>query len=107
MANAIGSQYQPKSLQEHLRIIPTHGDVSLDLMIMERSAVAIDGSISDFETLIGSSVSFACAVSLVLFDFIVEENRTEVINKLGLSVDDAAAFRAAAKRPATNVILFR
>lgn len=107
VAASISAHYKPKSLQEHLRIIPTEGDVELELTILETSATAINGSIADLEKLIGSSVSFAAAVSLVLFDYVVEENRTEVINKLGLNIGDAAAFREAAKRSDTNVVPFR
>lgn len=106
-ACSIGNNYRPTSLQEHLRIIPTDGEVELELTILETSATAIDGSIPDLEKLVGSSVSFTTAVSLVLFDFIVEENRTEVITKLGLNIADAAAFKEAAKRSETNVIPFR
>ncbi|RYE93368.1 MAG: hypothetical protein EOO77_45590 [Oxalobacteraceae bacterium] len=106
-ASSIRDHYRPKSLQEHLRIIPTDGDLGLDITILETSAEAIDGSIPDLEKLIGTSVSFASALSLILFDFIVEENRTEVINKLGLNIGDAAAFREAAKRADTNVVPFR
>jgi hypothetical protein len=106
-ASSIRDHYRPKSLQEHLRIIPTDGDLELDITILATSVEAIDDSISDLEELIGSSVSFASAISLVLFDFIVEENRTEVINKLGLNIDDAAAFKEAARRADTNVVPFR
>lgn len=106
-ASGLPSNYQPKSLQEHLRIIPTDGEVGVKLEILETSATAISGSIPDLEKLIGSSISFASALSLVLFDFVVEENRTEIINKLGLNIDDAAAFKAAAKRTETNVVPFR
>lgn len=106
-AATLYSNYRPNSLTEHLRIIPTDGDIGLDLTILEASASAIDGSVPALEELIGSSVSFASAVSLVLFDFIVEEARTEVMTKLGLDAEDAAAFRAAAKRTDSNVIPFR
>jgi hypothetical protein len=103
----ITSVYKPESLREHLRIIPTDGDVGLSITILDSSSKAINGSIPDLEKAVGGSVSFASAVSLVLFDFIVEENTTEVINKLGLDVADAEAFRAAAKRTETNVIPIR
>jgi len=106
-ASGIKNTYKAGSLKEHLRIIPTDGDVGLSLTILDSSAEAIDGSIPDLEAVVGTSVSFASAVSIVLFDFIVEENTTEVINKLGLDVEDAQAFRAAAKRTETNVIPIR
>ena len=106
-ASSIRDHYRPKSLQEHLRIIPTDGDLGLEITILETSVEAIDESIGELEKLIGSSISFASALSLVLFDFIVEENRTEVINKLGLNIGDAAAFKEAAKRADTNVVPFK
>jgi hypothetical protein len=74
---------------------------------LDSSVSAIDGSVQGLEQMIGSSVSFSSAISLVLFDFIVEEARTEAMSKLGLNAEDAAAFRAAARRVETNVIPFR
>lgn len=106
-ASDITTVYKPDSLRKHLRIIPTDGDVGLTIEILDSSSKAIDGSIPDLEKAVGGSLSFASAVSLVLFDFIVEENTTEVINKLGLNLADAEAFRAAAKRTETNVIPIR
>ena len=106
-ASDITHVYKPDSLREHLRIIPADGDVVLTLEILGSSLKVIDGSIPVLEKAVGDSVSFAAAVSLVLFDFIVEENTTEIINKLGLDVADAEAFRAAAKRTETNVIPIR
>lgn len=106
-ADSIGSHYRPNSINEHLRIIPTGGDIGIELTILKTSAAVIDEAIPDLERLIGASLSFASAVSIILFDFIVEENRTEIINKLGLNLEDAEAFRKAANRTATNVISFR
>lgn len=103
----IKDTYKARSLKEHLRIIPTDGDVGLSLTILDSSSTAIHDAKPDLEEVIGTSLSFASAVSLVLFDFIVEENTTEVINKLGLSVEDAEAFRAAAKRTESNVVPIR
>lgn len=101
------TNYRANSLTEHLRIIPTDGSIDIELTILETSASAIEGCVPTIEDMIGASVSFTSAVSLVLFDFIVEEARTEVMTKLGLNAEDAAAFRAAAKRTETNVIPFR
>ncbi|RYF34284.1 MAG: hypothetical protein EOO38_29605 [Cytophagaceae bacterium] len=106
-ASSLTSNYRRGSLTEHLRIVPTDGEIGLELTILETSVAAIDGSVAPLEEMIGSSVSFASAVSLVLFDFVVDENRTEVMNKLGLNAEDAAAFRAAAKRYDANVIPLR
>ena len=106
-AATMHAHYRPSSFTEHLRIIPTDGEIGVELEILESSVSAIDGSVPGLEQMIGSSVSFASAVSLVLFDFIVEEARTEAMSKLGLNAEDAAAFRAAAHRVETNVIPFR
>jgi hypothetical protein len=106
-ANDIPFQYRPASLREHLRIIPTEGDVEFEIQILETSANAIGDSIPDLESMLGSSVSFASAVSLVLFDYIVDQNRTEFINKLGLPPEEAEAFKRAAERYTPNVVPFR
>lgn len=106
-ANSIPSHYRPGSLKEHLRIIPTDGNINLKLTIMSTSSLALEDAITQLSEAIGSPVSFASVVSIVLFDFVVEENITEVINKLGLNLEDAAAFLKAARRSETNVIPFR
>jgi phosphatidylserine decarboxylase len=51
-AAQIKDTYRPGSLKEHLRIIPTDGDVGLSLTILESSAEAIDGSIPDLQEVI-------------------------------------------------------
>lgn len=53
------------------------------------------------------SVAFADALSLLMYDFIVEENKTEVLTKLGLSMEEAERYRRILKKKPSNVIPFK
>ncbi|MBB5712361.1 hypothetical protein [Sphingomonas xinjiangensis] len=103
----IPDHYEASDLKEHLQIIPTDGEVPISITILETSAASLDGALPTLEKVIGDSVSLASAISLLLFDFIVEENKTEVLTKLGLTSEEAKAYRGAMTRKSSNVIPLR
>jgi hypothetical protein len=103
----LSERYEAQDLREHLRIIPTDGDVELEFTILETSADSIETAAAALGEAIGRSLLFPDAVSLMLFDLVVERNATEVLTKLGLTSSEAAAYRVALKRKETNVIPFR
>lgn len=103
----IAESYDIEDLQEHLRLIPAQGKVDLSLKVLETSAGAIDAAIPEIERVLGSSVQFSEAVSLMLFDLVVERNATELITKLGLTSSEAREYRPRLKRRVTNVVSIR
>lgn len=106
-ASDFHKDYRSEDMRTHLEIIKTEGDFPLKVTILESSYEAIDGSIPTLEEILGDSVSFATAVSLLLFDLLVQENRTEFVTKLGLSFLDAKKYKAAAKRSDSKVVPIR
>jgi len=106
-ASQLHKNYRAEDLKKHLEIIPTDGELPLKITILESSYDAIDDSIPEIEKVLGDSVSFANAVSLLLFDLVVEENRTEFVTKFGLSMLDAKAYKGAAKRTDGKVVPIR
>ena len=56
---------------------------------------------------IGQRVLLPDAVSLMLFDLIVERNATEVLTKLGLTATEAESYQVSLKKKDTNVIPLR
>lgn len=100
-------RYEADDLKEHLRIIPTEGARGLDLCILETSAARIDDALPELEKALGTSVKFADAVSLMFHDLVVEANATEVLTKLGLTKEDAEAYRVCLKRSTSNIIPIR
>ena len=100
-------RYESDDMKEHLRIIPSEGDTGLKFCILETSASCIDDAIPELEKALGTSVRFADALSLVLYDFVVEANATEVLTKLGLTSEEAENYRVCLKRTTSNVVPFK
>lgn len=99
--------YQVADMCEHLAIIPTSGDIPLKFTILETSAASLDEAADVLRDALGRPVAFADTVSLMLYDLIVEEAKTEVLTKLGLSSEYAAKYRKILKKTPSNVVPFR
>lgn len=99
--------YNKADMCEHLAIIPTNGDITLKFTILETSAVTIESAAEMLQKSMGQSVAFADALSLLMYDFIVDENKTEVLTKLGLSPEQAESYRKILKKAPSNVVPFK
>lgn len=104
MASLLPQYYTQAEMKEHLSIIPTDGDISLKFTILETSAASIDAAAEMLAETMGLSVAFADTLSLLMYDFIVEENKTEVLTKLGLTPEQAEEYRKILKKKPSNVI---
>lgn len=100
-------RYAGQKMREHLRIIPADGDRAINFSILETNAAKIDGAIPELEDALGTSLKFAEALSLVLYDLVIEANATEVLTKLGLTSEQAKQYRACLKQPESNVVPLR
>lgn len=107
LISSVPGAYEAKQVREHLRLIPSSGDVVIEITILDTSAKHIDDALVDLEDMVGSSVTFKEALSIILFDFLVEGNLTEVLTKLGLSADDAREYKEIARRLPSNVVPIR
>lgn len=99
--------YDADDMRNHLRIIPTDGDALVEFEILETNATSIEAAAVALGEALGQRVAFQDAISLMLFDLIVERNATEVLTKLGLTASEAEAYRVSLKKKDTNVIPFR
>ncbi len=106
-ANEFHKEYEAESLRKHLAIIPTEGLIPIEVTILESSYDLIEGARPTLEEVVGDPVSFATAVSLILFDVLVEENTTELVTKLGLGMMEADAYKAAARKKNPKVVPIR
>jgi hypothetical protein len=97
-AGTIARAYEADDLKKHLKLIPADGSVAINLTISETSASTIEDAIPLLEEAIGSSVRFAEAVSLLLFDWIVERQSTEIVMKLGLTAEEEEIYRHSYRR---------
>jgi hypothetical protein len=92
-ANSASGNHPPEYIREHLRLIPTKGHIAVEVEILETNAEQINDAAKRISAAIGSSVEFADAISVIMFDFMVDANRTEVLTKLGLTSDEARSYR--------------
>ena len=107
IASELRFYYSASDMHEHLSVIPTDGDILLRFTILETSGAFIDEAAAMLQEELGRSVEFADALSLLMYDLVVEEARTEVLTKLGLSPEQAERYRRILKKAPSNVIPFR
>lgn len=106
-ASSLADHYSGEDMREHLAIIPTEGEIPIRFTILETSAASIDDAAAMLQEALGTSIAFADALSLLMYDFVVEENKTEVLTKLGLTAEAAERYRKIMKRTSSNVVPFR
>ena len=103
LANSVTSRCAPQHIIKHLEMIPSKGEIPLAVEILASSSDKINRSSKSIEEAIGSSIEFADALSVIMFDFMVEANRTEVLLKIGLTSEEADAYRKLLKPNAPGV----
>ncbi|MBW6532724.1 hypothetical protein KZ820_18430 [Sphingomonas sp. RRHST34] len=106
-AKSLPDYYTAEDMREHLAIIPSEGNIELEFTILETSAASIESAAEILKEALGASVAFSDTVSLLLYDLVVEENKTEVLTKLGLTAEAAARYKKSLKRTKTNVFPIR
>jgi len=106
-ASDLVNSYDAEDMRNHLRIISSEGEIEIDFTILETSASTIEAAAISLGEALGQKVLLADAVSLILFDLIVERNATEVLTKLGLSAYEAESYRVSLKKKDANVIPLR
>lgn len=105
-ADDLINRYDANDLREHLRIIPSDGNVVIGLTILETSATSLEKAAGLLAEALNETIAFKDALSLVMFDLVIERNATELLTKLGLTAAEADAYRVHLKRKETNVIPF-
>lgn len=106
-ATDLVDSYDAEDMRNHLRIISSQGDIAIDFAIMETSARSIEAAAVALGEALGQQVLLPEAVSLMLFDLIVERNATEVLTKLGLTASEAESYRVSLKKKDANVVQLR
>lgn len=103
----LAASYDAEHMSEHLRIIPSHGNITFGITILPATAESIDRALASLAHALGKSVQFKDAISLLLHDLVVEANATHVLTKLGLLPQDSADYSVLLKKTPTNVIPFK
>ncbi len=104
VASEIPANYKPDELKKHLKIIPTDGEIPVILEILPTAGDDVEHAIPAISKALSESISFASAISIMLFDYVVEENKTEVLTKLGLTVAEAREYSSLLRGRNDNVV---
>lgn len=72
------------TLKEHLVAIPTEGDIRIELQISETSADCLDEVKALLSKEFEANLTVGDALSVLLFDYIVEQKAARVLEKLDL-----------------------
>lgn len=100
-------RYDAAELNEHLRIIPSAGEVEFDFAISDICVHLFESAIPGLEKYLSRQILFIDVLSLLLFDLIVEANATEVLTKLGLSSAQAKSYRVILRKKPDKVVPIR
>lgn len=104
VASDIPINYKPEELKKHLKIIPTDGEIPIILEILHTAGDDVEHAIPAISKALSESISFASAISIMLFDYVVEENKTEVLTKLGLTLAEAREYSTLLRDRNDNVV---
>lgn len=101
------TQHEIPDLKEHLRLIPSDGQISLEISILESSAENIENAIPELITALEQNVSFIDLLSLIFFDLLIVANATEIFTKLNLGFDNGRAYRKLIAKEPSNIVPFK
>lgn len=71
-------------LRQHLNLISATGDITMLLALPPRYAGRLEAMRTCLEKRVGRMLTFEDALSLLLFDYVVEQKAARVLNTLGL-----------------------
>lgn len=74
--------HNPETVRMHLEAVASEGDIRIDLAVSSDTAESFEDAKEALKTLIGSDVSPADTLSIMLFDYMVEQKANKVRAKL-------------------------
>ncbi|PNB52550.1 hypothetical protein C1X73_33045, partial [Pseudomonas sp. FW305-130] len=77
-------ELKPETLRKHLRVVPTSGDIRINLNIRKTSAESLDEARARLGQRLGSNMTLADAISVLLFDYVAEKRAAQVLDRAGL-----------------------
>lgn len=76
-------EHNPETIRSHLDTIPTKGEIRIYLNISKTSATNLGDAKKHLASVLGSSMTLGDALSILLFDYIVEQKASRVLQRLG------------------------
>lgn len=107
-SSSYSDEHKPDILRKHLSAIPTAGDIRIQLTIQKSSAKGLDEARTRLGQRLGSSMTLADAISVLLFDYVAEKKAAQLLDRIGLGEsnqngDDSSGGES----NAGNVVPFR
>ncbi|MFS0849764.1 hypothetical protein AB3M93_09910 [Novosphingobium panipatense] len=85
-ASAAGAieQHDVETLRQHLEKVPTKGPIRIYLSISKTSAENLTEAKRRLEKHLGSALTVGDAVSMLLFDYVVEQGTAKLMSRIGI-----------------------
>ncbi|AOH87246.1 hypothetical protein AWL63_24130 (plasmid) [Sphingomonas panacis] len=77
-------EHKTDTLRKHLCAIPTEGDIRITLTIRKTSAESLDEARARLCGRLGSDITVADAISVLLFDYVAEKRAGQLLDRIGL-----------------------
>lgn len=101
-------EHDPETIRDHLVTIPTKGNIRIYLSITRSSADSLSEATRRISRELGSNLTFGDTLSILLFDYVVEQKTSMVLQKLSLTSACTGEGRTAnADYERRNVLRFR
>lgn len=99
----------PDTIREHLSMVPTSGDIRINLVITKSSADSLDEVKRRMSEKLGSNITLGDTLSILLFNYIVGQKTAHVMQRLGLDEQEngAGATSVVPDAPGGNVVPLR
>lgn len=88
------AQHDVETLRQHLSKIPTEGPIRIHLQIAKTSADNLVEAKRRLGEELGSDLSVADAISMLLFDYVVDKNASKLLAQMGIDLTTNAGRSA-------------
>ena len=96
-----------RMISAHLAAVESHGPVTIQLTFEEASVEMIDAMREELSQIISRALSNVDAISILLFDYIAEQESARLATRLGFYGDDAKNYRDILQSHRENVTKMR
>lgn len=83
-------QHDVETLRQHLAKVPTKGPIRIYLRISKTSADSLAEATRRLEKHLGSELTVGDALSMLLFDYVVEQGTAKLMSKIGIASPELA-----------------
>lgn len=78
------ADHDAATLREHLTAVPTNGSIRINFDISDDSATLLAGTQERLNSILDADISFGDTLSILLFDYIVDQKTMQILSTLGL-----------------------